>query len=457
MKRFMIVSAWVGLGLVLTGLLFLPSATFADKPLPIVFVHGRGASAALFETQALRWASNEYPNLVTGIDLTSAAPEQLDAFFDAVKVQTGDDQVHVVAHSAGALLMAAYLNNSPARSARVAKYINIDAPFFQGNACPGNPSPVECLNISKPGVSLGNNNVHFADQSHNEMLTSEESFIAQYKFLAGKEPSTTLVLPQPPGQVQIAGRALNFPENTGVDQAGLQIWEVSCESGARKSPAPDHAHVLGPDGNFGPFQINGQKCYEFAVSRPDTNRVFHYYQQPFIRSNYLIRLISSSQAPTFIGPNHSAAIITRYKEWWTDQAGLNDTLWVSTQSPLFVNDVSYPSAQNVLSDRKIGFRMAEKCSIFLHDDEEDRISSLELIPGFTGRMTGVDIWMPAVEPPDGTISFMNEPRGDATKPQIINVPNWASEGHSIRIRFNDYAQDINSWDGCMRINPSPCK
>jgi hypothetical protein len=453
----MIVSALVGLGLVLTGLLLPPSATFADNPLPIVFVHGRGGTAALYETQAMRWASNEYPKLVTGIDLTSSDHELIDAFFDAVMAQTGDKQIHAVGHSAGALLMAAYLNSSPARSARVSKYINIDAPFFQGNACPGNPSPVECLNISRPDISVGTNNVHIADQSHNEMPTSVESFIAQYKFLTGKEPSTTLVLPQPPGQVQIAGRALNFPDNTGVDQAGLQVWEVSCESGFRKNPAPDHTHIIGSDGNFGPFQIDGQKCYELALSRPDTNRVFHFYQQPFIRSNYLIRLISSSQAPTFIGPNHGAAIITRYKEWWTDQAGLNDTLWVSTQSPLFVNDASYPSAQNVLSDRKIGFRMAEKCVIFLHDDEEDRISSLELIPGFTGRMTGVDIWMPAVEPPDGTISFMNEPRGDTTKPQIINVPNWASEGHSIRIRFNDYAQDINSWDECLRLNPSPCK
>jgi len=44
------------------------ASTFASayQPrLPIVFVHGFSGSAAQYESQALRWASNNYPNIVT--------------------------------------------------------------------------------------------------------------------------------------------------------------------------------------------------------------------------------------------------------------------------------------------------------------------------------------------------------------------------------------------------------
>jgi triacylglycerol esterase/lipase EstA (alpha/beta hydrolase family) len=43
-----------------------------EPALPIVFVHGGAGSAAQYETQAMRWASNDYPNLVTAIDRTSS-------------------------------------------------------------------------------------------------------------------------------------------------------------------------------------------------------------------------------------------------------------------------------------------------------------------------------------------------------------------------------------------------
>jgi hypothetical protein len=65
--------------------------------------------------------------------------------------------------------------------------------------------------------------------------------------------------------------------------------------------------------------------------------------------------------------------------------------------------------------------------------------------------------MPATEPPDGTITFMNEPGKYPTLPQTINIPNWASEGHRVLVMFNDYFQDIDSWPECKQANPSLCK
>ena len=59
------------------GLLVVPAASAgarAEPTLPIVFVHGFSGSAAQYETQALRLASNDYPNVVTAIDRISATP-----------------------------------------------------------------------------------------------------------------------------------------------------------------------------------------------------------------------------------------------------------------------------------------------------------------------------------------------------------------------------------------------
>jgi len=134
-------------------------------------------------------------------------------------------------------------------------------------------------------------------------------------------------------------------------------------------------------------------------------------------------------------------------------------LWISTTSPAWAGDPFFPPALDVLGNPVIGPRIGQKIGIHVHDDNADGVSSLDPIPYFIGVtfQTGVDIWMPATEPPDGKISFINEPRGDADRPQAINVPNWASDAHRISLQFNDYAQDINSWGECKRAKPSPCK
>jgi len=412
-----------------------------ESRLPVVYVHGGAGSAAQYETQAMRWSSNHYPNVVTGIDRTSSSPPtlnpMLDEFFDNVMAETGDDQIYVIAHSLGTSLMVNYLNSSPERSARVAKYINIDG--ATGVNCPGNPEPVDCLGIAaNPARLMGPNNVHFPDQTHTQLVTSAESFVAQYEFLTGKEPKTTLVVPELPLLVKIAGKVINFPANTGVDGATLQIWEVDGDTGARKGSSPKAVFNIGPTGEWGPVRVNGQKHYEFTVMRPDSENVAHYYRQPFLRDDYLIRVLSSSPdsgiiANTDVGPNHAAAVLIRYKEWWGDAGASNDTLEING-----VNVIN--AATSPRSNLTIG--------VHAFDKSADGITDVSApIPYFFAQFfqTGVDVFMPASDPPDGTISFVNAPRGDATRLQVVNTPNWASEDHRISIQFNDYVQDINSW------------
>jgi hypothetical protein len=86
-------------------------------------------------------------------------------------------------------------------------------------------------------------------------------------------------------------------------------------------------------------------------------------------------------------------------------------------------------------------------------------STLDLLPFFPTQafQTGVDVYMPASSPPDGTVSFVNAPRGDTSRLQTINIPNWRSSEHRATLTFNDFVQDIETWGDCKRAKPSPCR
>jgi len=456
-----------------------PATADADEPpLPIVYVHGGSGSAAQYDVQAQRFASNGYPNVVRALDRVDAGPqpvdEQMDDFFDAVMAETGASQIYVLAHSYGALLMKDYLNSSPERSAKVAKFVSLDSASAGENPeCPGNPEPVDCIGIYRlenPNY-MGPMTYRLPLHGHTQSVTSAESFAIQYKYFTGKEPKTTLVLPEPPGQVDIGGRVVLFPANTVPEGVTLELWEVDGETGHRIAAVPKKVMEIGEDGKFGPINVNGMKHYEFALYRPESGLTVHYYFQPFIRDQLLIRLlVTPADSPilriTARGPDHTAVVALRYFEWWSDQGAMNDTLWVTTKSPAWDDDPVNPTPPtlNILSNPLVAPRSIFALGIHAHDSlfalnsPMDKVSTLKPITYFqTSFQTGVDIWMPATEPPDGTITFTAEPRGDTTLPQTINIPNWASAGHRVLVMFNSYFQDINSWPECRAAKPSPCK
>jgi pimeloyl-ACP methyl ester carboxylesterase len=445
--------------LVLAALLMLQSSSSlpaaAEEPtLPVVFVHGGAGSGAQYETQAMRFASNDYPNVVRAIDRTSSIPAtlnpQLDAFFDGVMAETGDDQIYVVAHSLGTSLMVNYLNSSPERTARVAKYINIDG--ATGANCPGNPAPVECLGVwgqGNPARVMGANNVYFPNFGHTQTVTAAESFAAQYEFLTGVAPETTLVVPEDPDEVEISGKVINFPANTGLAGSTLRIWEVDDETGHRLHPAPLAVIAIGSTGEWGPIAVNGQRYYEFETLRDDVDYTGHGYYQPFIRDDHLIRLLASPPGAATVvnaprSPDHTNAVLIRYKEWWSDQGADSDRMFTTTNSPAWNNHPTTPSpgTQNILSDPGVGVRASNEIGFHLTDANADKVSSLAPIPFFVAQIfqTGADVWMPATTPTDGSVTFHSEPRGDASMPQVISIPNWASSDHRNGVQFNDYAQ-----------------
>jgi pimeloyl-ACP methyl ester carboxylesterase len=461
-------------------------AAHADEPTyPVVFVHGFSGSAQQYETQALRWASNGYPNVVTGIDRLFIGFQlaHLDTFIDDLLAQTGDPKVYVAGHSAGTAVMTAYLNSSPERAARVAKYIGIDG--ASNATCPGgvdaNGDPnVPCMGIWARGPTTRmvgpDHNAYFSELGHTQSVTAPESFAAQYEFFTGKAPKTTLILPERPHEVEISGRALNFPNNTGMDGAMLELWEVNPLTGERIHATPEEEATVDATGNFGPWSVYGLKRYEINVIRqaPEGPRHQHFYYEPWIRSDHLVRLnispIGSTLSETIranAGPNTGASIV-RQKEWWgnndVDAANV-DVLDVKTSVPLqptnfvgrvlcvllgeYLPSVCAVEAIGNVSTPGTAPYAASTIAMIAFDVGGDGISDTSALVSLGPFLSGIDAYMPAPDAePNGVVTFHLDARREP-KDQVIQTPNWPMEGgHFMTVTFREWTQSIETWVHC---------
>lgn len=406
---------------------------------PVVFVHGGAGSGAQFETQAMRFASNGYPpHYLNVLDYNSGDPNnpeiplRMDQLIDSLLAETGADRVDLLGHSLGTRLMQEYLSD-PARAARVAHYVNIDGQ--QAAALPGGvPTLALWAEPRSDSEIVGARNVYFLDQAHVEIATSRESFGEMYMFFNDDKPPATLdIVPQSSDEIEIAGRAVHFPQNDGVPEGSLEIYQVDPATGYRLDPEPKAVYPLSGDGSWGPFDADFGASYEMVIVRRPQDRLHHFFLPPIIRSDYLIRLNSSPAegglaALVEQSDDATAFVISRYKEWWGDRGERSDTLEIDGVNVL--NAATSPA-----SNRSIG--------VFAYDLGTDGVTNLTQPIAALFQLpflTGMDLFVPAAIPPDRTVSVVNAPRGDTSRLQIINVPNLASSQHAISIHFNDYVQ-----------------
>ena len=394
----------------------------ADKALPIVFVHGYAGSATQFLSQKMRFVANGYPadRIVAyehdGAGLNTAAfIEPLNQVIDQTLQKFGASKVYLVGHSRGTIVSSTYVGTA-ARAAKVAKYVAID-----GNAC---PSQVPCI---APNQGM------FPGQKHVEVCTSKESFVKQYEFLLGEAPKVVDIVRQA-SPVVISGRAVNFPANTGRSGAIVKLFELDSATGARVKAEPDAMFTLAAEGNFGPVTVSADKHYEFELSSEGFSS--HYYHQPFLRSTDFVRLMSGpldspSRMNTNKGTGHSALIATRMREWLA-----SDVLEVSTMA----------AAGNQPAVNAINAAGGAALSIAYHMHDaaaSPGTSSLSALPYFSAQpfQYGVDLFVPAADPPTGVVTIRNLPRGDMSKPQVLHTPNWPSASHLTMLIFSDFPQD----------------
>jgi pimeloyl-ACP methyl ester carboxylesterase len=404
----------------LVGLLLAAGTACRQQPppttggdVPVIFVHGLMGSGAQYRSQGMRWTSNGFPAeriRVFNYNTASLADVGgLNALVDQVRTQFNVSRVNLVGHSLGTGVVNSYVSGNAAKVNRFA--------LVDGLGCPAGNSACIAIRAGEMG------------QTHVEASVSAESFERQYRHFMGRAPATTAITPEPPGQVRISGYALELQTNVRVAGATGTVYAINSQSGQRTGQ-PAGTFTVGADGRWGPVSVVGGQPYEIAISRGE-GRTAHYYFQGFARSTDLVHLITSPQGRgsdlnTNKGPGHSAMVIQRQSEIWRSHGAQNDTIQITApgQQPADV-------LRNVRGD-VIG--------LHLHDDQATpRVSSLSLLPWFSSQafQNGVDVYMPAANPPNGTISIVNAPRGNTSNLQRVNVPNWPSDTDAIIVELND--------------------
>jgi pimeloyl-ACP methyl ester carboxylesterase len=408
---------------------------------PIVFIHGILGSGAQFQSQQLRFTSNGYPQrYIRTVEYDSAAigaildqvHAEIDRAVAALRAQTGRDQVDLIGHSLGTFVLQEYLS-SPQRAAHVGRYVNVD-----GREADGQPGGVPTLAIwagrgAPDRAVAGATNVTIPNQTHLEVNTSAEAFVEMYRFFTGADPRTSDILPQRPDRIRISGRAVLFPENVGVENATLRIFPIDPESGRRQGDPVDEVRIAA-DGSWSTDRIVAGRHYELLLFRDDTAATFHYYFEPFRRSDRLVRLLTLNpgegvDAIIDRSEGHVSLAVLRYKELWGDQGEENDVLRINGQNVL--NPRTSP-----LSNRTNG--------MLVYDAGSDGVSDLsQPIPLLAGLpfQSGVDLFVPAARPAAGTVSVALRSRG-AGPLRTVNFPNRPSTTTQHLVMFNDFDSEL---------------
>lgn len=340
-----------------------------DPQPPIVFVHGNGDSASIWQSTVWRFESNGWPReRLHAIDLpyplardedgkaqpgrTSTAEHMayLKAEVEKVLQATGARQVVLVGNSRGGNAIRNYIYNGGGASRvshailggtpnhgvwaikgfREANEFSGTGPFLTGLNAPKNTTgdevtgPVKWLtlrsdnndkfaqpdglwigakgtptNVTFEGPALkGATNKVLPRVDHRETSFSPAAFDATYRFITGRAPQSTAVLPETPVVLngKITGLGLrptdaasgNYANNLPLPGAQLAVYATDPATGARMGNAV-HSKTVGADGLWGPFTARAGVPYEFVITAPGYATT-HIYRSPFARSSQLIHL-----------------------------------------------------------------------------------------------------------------------------------------------------------------------
>ncbi|MEA2201468.1 MAG: hypothetical protein QOI89_2064 [Solirubrobacteraceae bacterium] len=407
---------------------------------PVLFVHGVESAGSNFASQEMRFESNGYPHgWVEAIDYNSLGAaaenyngqveEQIEEAIAALKQRTGKSQVDVVGHSEGTKVMYHYLVES-AKAAEhrktVAAYVNIDGqeknPEVRTLAVwaeRSGPTGPEGRHME------GAENVTMPDMTHVQSATSSQTFIPIFKFFRNSAPKHD-ILPQ--RSIKLAGKALEFPQNTGLVGDTVEIWPVNF-NGERtaKTPIASFPITDGSEGGgaWGPVSAKSGQRYEFALVKPG-GKTLHVYQEPFARSDYAIRLLGSIpiEAQTGKFPGSSGAVMIRYKEYWGDEPGQNDELLVKGLE--VCTPALCPWQKKVNAYFAFNWEGKEESTL----NEEPALSKLPFIQA-------AQVFIPASDPPSAIVSYQLNARGGGGV-RTLNVPNWDGPTNQVQIFWNDF-------------------
>jgi pimeloyl-ACP methyl ester carboxylesterase len=418
----------------------VPASAGKFERRPILFVHGFESAGSNWASQAMRFESNGYPHeWVEEIDYNSTAAtadkseveKQIEEAISKLKQRTGKSQVDVIGHSEGTSVMYYYLAESPKAAehrASVARYVNVDGQ----ESNPGVPTLAlwagRCgdATCSKPERHMqGAENATIPDATHVQTATSAESFQDMFEFFRGRLPKHDIV---PTSRITLAGKALEFPQNTGELGDTVEIWPLDVQ-GARtsKTPLATFAITDGSTGGgaWGPVAARAGQRYEFVLVKPG-GKAIHTYMEPFARSDYAVRILASAalEADTGKFPGSSGAVMIRYEELWGNEPGENDELLVNGLNVCTASLCPWEKEVNAY----FAFNWEGKQESTLN--EEPVLSQLPFIQG-------AQVYVPGSTPPNAVVSYqLRSRRGGGLR--TLNIPNWEGTTDQVQIFWNDF-------------------
>lgn len=435
------------------GVLLLACASSAEasrhmrtkhERLPVLFVHGIESAGNNFASQEMRFESNGYPHTwLDAMDYDSEAAtgsqtevdKQIEEAVAMLKQASGKSKVDIVAHSLGTSVVYDYLTEgekAAERRASVAAYANLDGQEKN----PGVPTIAvwagRCGDetCEKPERHMeGAENVFIPDATHVQTSSSALTFQYVYKFFTGKRPRRDIRPVHKKATIELAGKALEFPQNMGLAGYTLEIWPLN-SSGQRTTATPIATIPItnGAEGGgeWGPVTAKPYTRYEFSLTGAET-KTLHMYMEPFVRSDYDVRLLDSVPLAADVSkfPKSAVVVMVRFEEFWGNQPGENDEL--------LVNGLNVCTAALCPWEKEV-------IAFFAYNWEGKEESTLQEEPviGELPFLKAAQVYVPASEPPDATISLQLKSRTGGPL-RTLNVPNWEGTKNIIEVWWNDFS------------------
>jgi pimeloyl-ACP methyl ester carboxylesterase len=381
---------------------------------PIVFIHGTFGSATEISTPAQLFGSNGYCQdrfVAVEYDSLGDSPlPQLEALVDEVRARTGFDQVVLAGHSQGTRHACEYLGLHPEK---VSHYLNLSG------GCDG--AGIPSLSISSendlrdgpvhPAPTATQERVTFEKEDHVAVAGSKNAFVAMWRYLYGSDPEhTTIQCGQDP--VVLFGKAVTLGDNVPRANARIDVFELDTLSHPWERGEPYKTVQANAQGEF---RVEVRRGVRYELRQWDANGTLlgYVYYAPFLRSNYLTRLLSESQNGLVKSATTDAIVRDPAHSVWAARY-LGGVLRADWNNSLKIDGAE------VLTDENAG-RQGNVTGLFMFDNNLNKQSDLGVAYNVS-FLWGTDVFIDASEPRWVDVVWTNE-EGRSTE---FKVPNWSS-------------------------------
>ncbi len=399
-----------------------------DSHRPVILVHGFLGAGDNYANMIQRFLQNGYCpekliiydwNTQSG-DITLAV-DNLSRLIDSVLESTGFSQIDLIGHSMGGRVGMSYLNRD-GNAQKVAHYIHAasfpDAKFPEGT---------QVMTLSSYDDTVfgftdieGATNVEVPGADHIQVVTVPFSFKKAYEFFNdGVAPESVEIVTE--DDIKIEGKAITIGENLPVPEARVEIYPVEQDTGERITSKPVACFITDSEGRWGIFEAQKDTNYEIYFETLEGEK-FHYYRQPFLRTQHAVYLRSLGSGAGMVGS--LLASIAKYSDNYSVMV-----MFSANQAVYYGRDSASIDGNN-LATAEIADPKQTSLAFFFGDENQNMISDfirgpLSAIP----FLEDIDYYIPTDTRKPVKFEFNGK---------FLSVPNWKSESEGLGIAVFDY-------------------